>query len=193
MFNICFCYRYGIALKHFRSVFECRLCIINTNINDLFGFLLGRCGDCCLLIAQNWDKAQQYTDELKTDTNYDKEIREALQGECDNCTQEGNFCLEIFAKFYNIKKCTYLFDNVIDFNLIPRLFESKEGMLNAAANCYGRSLDLETNEKNKNNLNRRIGNVYNEITSGYIEEIASNLLFLRSKFISVDINFMLFL
>jgi hypothetical protein len=46
-------------------------------------------------------------------------------------------------------------------------------MLNAAANCYGRSLELETNEKNKNNLNRRIGNVYNEITSGYIDEIAS--------------------
>jgi len=44
-----------------------------------------------LLIAQNWDKAQQYTDELKTDENYDIEIREALQGECDNCIQEGSF------------------------------------------------------------------------------------------------------
>ncbi|KAL4111775.1 hypothetical protein QTP88_015664 [Uroleucon formosanum] len=144
------CNKYGKALKHFRSVFECRLCIINTNINDLFGFLLGRCGDCCLLIAQNWDKAQQYTDELKTDEIYDKEIREALLGECDGRIQE-------------------------DFNLIPQLFESKEDMLNAAANCYGRSLDLETNEKNKNNLNRRIGNVYNEITSGYIDEIATAL------------------
>jgi len=63
-----------------------------------------------LLIAQNWDKAQQYTDEFKTDENYDIEIREALQGECDSCTQEGSFCLEIFVnnfiKFY--KK--YLFD-----------------------------------------------------------------------------------
>jgi len=93
MLNIYFNYRYGIALKHFRSVFECHLCIVNTNINDLFGFLLGRCGDCCLLIAQNWDKAQQYTDELKTDENYDIEIREALQSECDCCTQEGSFCL----------------------------------------------------------------------------------------------------
>ena len=63
-------------------------------------------------------------------------------------------------------------------------------MLNAAANCYGRSLDLETNEKNKNNLNRRIGNVYNEITSGYIDEIASKSFFLRLKLIWVDINFM---
>lgn len=49
-------------------------------------------------------------------------------------------------------------------------------MLNKAAKCYGRSLELETNDKNRNNLNRRIGNVYNEITSGYIDEIASELL-----------------
>lgn len=63
--------------------------------------------------------------------------------------------------------------NVIDFHLIPIHLESKEDLLNAAANCYGRSLELETNDKNKNNLNRRIGNVYNEITSCYIDEIAS--------------------
>ena len=69
----------------------------------------------------------------------------------------------------------FIFVNSIDFNLIPNHFESKENMLNMAANCYGRSLELETNDKNKNNLNRRIGNVYNEITSGYIEEIASKL------------------
>lgn len=83
-------FRYGRALKHFHSVFECRLCINNTNNDNLFGFLLGRCGDCCLLIAQNWDKAQQYTDELETDETYDLEIREVLQSECVDCTQIGN-------------------------------------------------------------------------------------------------------
>lgn len=77
-------------MKHFRSVFECRLCIVNTNINDLLGFLLGRCGDCCLLIAQNWDKAQQYTNELETDEMYDLEIREMLQGKCGVYSQDGN-------------------------------------------------------------------------------------------------------
>lgn len=61
--------------------------------------------------------------------------------------------------------------------MIPSHLNSKEDMLNAAANCYGRSLELEANDKNKNNLNRRIGNVYNEITSGYIEEIAGELYF----------------
>lgn len=74
----------------------------------------------------------------------------------------------------------YLFEIAIDFYLIPSYFESKEGMLNMAANCYSRSLELETNDKNKNNLNRRIGNVYNEITSGYIDEIASKLLYCRT-------------
>lgn len=86
---MCFVHRYGSALKHFRSVFECRLRIINTNVNDLFGFLLGRCGDCSLLIAQNWMKAQLYTEEFETDEDYDLEIREALQNECDSCKQEG--------------------------------------------------------------------------------------------------------
>lgn len=82
--------RYGSALKHFRAVFECRLCIISTSVNDLFGFLLGRCGDCCLMIAQNWNKAEQYTNELKIDELYDSEIREVLQSECKACIQEGN-------------------------------------------------------------------------------------------------------
>lgn len=72
----------------------------------------------------------------------------------------------------------YLFSIIIDFNLIPSHFDSKEDMLSAAANCYGRSLELEVNDKNKNNLNRRIGNVYNEITSGYIDEISSELLYI---------------
>lgn len=53
-------------------------------------------------------------------------------------------------------------------------------MLYAAANCYGCSLELEADDKNKNNLNRRIGNVYNEITSEYTDEILSELnIFLR--------------
>lgn len=70
------------------------MCIINsTNIHDLFGFLLGRCGDCCLLIAQNWDKAQQYTNELENDEKYDLDIREALNEETEDCIQKGNFCV----------------------------------------------------------------------------------------------------
>lgn len=72
-----------------------------------------------------------------------------------------------------IKTINFFVFYVIDFDLIPNHLESKEDLLNAAANCYARSLELETNDKNKNNLNRRIGNVYNEITSGYINEISS--------------------
>lgn len=86
-------------------MFECRLCIINTNTNDLFGFLLGRCGDCCLLIAQNWDNAQQFTNELETDEKYDLEIREALKDECDYYTQEGNVTKTNFYIIYKL----YLF------------------------------------------------------------------------------------
>ncbi|XP_050543387.1 erythroid differentiation-related factor 1 isoform X2 [Daktulosphaira vitifoliae] len=141
------CEKYGYALKHFRLVFECRLCIVNTNVNELVVYLLGRCGDCCLMIAQNWNKVKQYTLELEEDEEYDKEIRNTLQDECAVSTRD-------------------------DFNLIPSIFQSKENMLDAAAKCYTRSLEMETNDKNKNNLNRRIGNVYNEITYCYINEIA---------------------
>jgi len=65
-------------------------------------------------------------------------------------------------------------------------------MLNKAANCYRRSLELETNEKHKNNLNRRIGHVYNEITSGYIDEIASKFVIHIIIFIHVLMYVMLF-
>ncbi|XP_050421584.1 erythroid differentiation-related factor 1 [Adelges cooleyi] len=144
------CGSYGSAMRHFRLVFECRMCIVNTNYNELVVYLLGRIGDCCLMIVQNWSKIIQYTQELGNDQDYDEGIRNALQSECN----------------------TYARD---DFDLIPNCFVSKENMLDAAAKCYNRSLEMETNEKNKNTLNRRIGNVYNEITYGYINEIANAL------------------
>lgn len=87
----------------------------------------------------------------------------------------------------------YLFDVFIDFNLIPTFFETKEGMLNMAENCYKRSLELETNDRNKNNLNRRIGNVYNEITSGYIEEIASKFLYCCTFLLYIDFTVYIFM
>lgn len=136
---------------------------------------MGRCGDCCLLIAQNWDKVQQYISELETGDKCDLEIRQALQDESHDCTQDGNVWVYVHVVEFCHEIVVLLKKIIIDFNLIPSHLNSKEDLLNVAANCYRRSLELETNERNINNLNRRIGNVYNEITSEYIDEIASEL------------------
>lgn len=74
-------------MKYFRSVLECHLHVINTNNNDLYAFLLERCGDCYFMIARYFDKANQYNNELKTNEIYDLEIREALRNEYVHCTQ----------------------------------------------------------------------------------------------------------
>jgi len=48
-------------------------------------------------------------------------------------------------------------------------------MLNAAEHCYLRALAVESNIENKNNLNKQLGNVYNEYIILYTEEIFGKL------------------
>ncbi|XP_026805826.1 erythroid differentiation-related factor 1-like [Rhopalosiphum maidis] len=138
--------KFGIALKCFRRSFECQLCVTNTDVNHLFGSILDLCGNCCMFILKYWDKLEQYMTELKTDEMYDFELRKALLNNSDH---------------------TYK-----DLNLIPTILNnSKESMLNAAEHCYLRALALESNIENKNNLNKQLGNVYNEYIILYTEEI----------------------
>lgn len=87
-----FFFSYGKALKHFCSVFECQM-IINKNVyNNMYGFLFARIGDCYLKVALNWNKADQFENELETEEEYDLKLRNAIDSECgcENCTLEGN-------------------------------------------------------------------------------------------------------
>lgn len=92
MFNISsnlFLYlRYGTALKYYRSFYKCFAYISNFILTDYNGFLLERSGDCCLLIAQNWNKVKQYQIELETDDECDLKIMKSLSGKFDSCKQQ---------------------------------------------------------------------------------------------------------
>lgn len=68
--------------------------VINKNNVDynICGFLFSRIGDCYLKIALNWNKADQFVNELETTEDYDCKVRNALDNECgcEHCTLEGN-------------------------------------------------------------------------------------------------------
>uniref|UniRef100_A0A2S2PJZ7 Erythroid differentiation-related factor 1 n=1 Tax=Schizaphis graminum TaxID=13262 RepID=A0A2S2PJZ7_SCHGA len=139
--------KYGKVIKHYCYSFKCWLWIFNTKFNrTIIGMLLKDAADCCFYISQNWDKVQQYRIELDTDDKCDLKIRSSLLDKFDNSKLQ-------------------------DFNLIPRNIESKEGILNAAVNCYKRSLEYEIDQNEKNILNRQLGNIYNKLSTEYIDEI----------------------
>lgn len=81
--------RYGKALKYFRSFYKCWAIIYDFILIDYNGFLLERSGDCCLLIAQNWDKVKQYKIELETDDEFDLKIMKSLSDKFDSYKKEG--------------------------------------------------------------------------------------------------------
>lgn len=90
MLNVNF-HRYGEALKHFRSVFKCRMCMVDTSVYDtMFGFSLGNSADCCLLIARHWGNVEQYTNELKSNWEYEYRVQEALLNEYNKCKLNGD-------------------------------------------------------------------------------------------------------
>lgn len=67
--------------------------------------------------------------------------------------------------------------HLIDITLIPRHLSSKTNLLKSAEMCYKRSFDLELELPNnyKTVWIKRLGNVYAEIISCYVEEISCEL------------------
>jgi len=48
-------------------------------------------------------------------------------------------------------------------DVIPDAVRSIEQMLQASCSCYTTALSLETHDQQKNNLQRRLGNIHNEL------------------------------
>ncbi|XP_026807422.1 erythroid differentiation-related factor 1-like [Rhopalosiphum maidis] len=140
------CNNYGQALKNFRRSLECQLQIVHTEEN-LFKLILECCGNCSLSIVNSWDKIKQYISEFETDEMYDFKLRETLLHNSKNCTNK-------------------------DLKAIPKkTIKSKECMLNTAKHCFLRALILETETEKKITLNKRLGIVYYQYTTFYMNEI----------------------
>lgn len=141
--------------------------IINKNYvcYNIYGFLFSRIGDCYLKIALNWNKADQFAHELRTEEDFDLNVRNALDSECSckNCILEGNyFTFGFYLKFSSHEVRIHLCYDIVEYKLIPNPCKSKEDMLKAAEYCFLHSLDLQTIEVNIDKLNQRLSQVYNE-------------------------------
>lgn len=98
-----FFFCFGIALKCFRRSFECELCVNNnTDVNHLFGSILDLCANCCMFILKNWNKLEQYMNELGNNDMYDFELRKALLNNYDH-NNKGNQITLLLIKSVEIK------------------------------------------------------------------------------------------
>lgn len=78
-----------------------------------------------------------------------------------------------------------------DLNIIPaKIIKSKESILSLAEHCYSRALLLTTDKKNI--LNKRMGFVYNEYTTFYMNEIISKLKFILKSIDKIMFYFFYF-
>ncbi|KAE9522851.1 hypothetical protein AGLY_016748 [Aphis glycines] len=137
---------FGISVNYIRRSLECKLRVSNNKVFDSFEDMLEHCGNCFSSIVSSWDKIEQYISEIESDEMFDSELREMLlHNSSEHCINK-------------------------NLNIIPaKIIKSKESILSLAEHCYSRALLLTTDKKNI--LNKRMGFVYNEYTTFYMNEI----------------------
>lgn len=137
---------YGNSLKYLGILVRCiqviRKMSPNSNLTLEENCLLGRAGDCCIMMVQNWDKCDIYNNEYTNSVAEDLQILEQLTE---------------YEQLYAIKedsmKCV-----VLDS------FDTIEEVLLKAVECYEVALSFKRNDS----ILRRLGNSYNEIGSFYL-------------------------
>jgi hypothetical protein len=63
-----------------------------------------------------------------------------------------------------------------ELDVIPDTVDSIEQMLQASCSCYQKALSLETHDQQKSNLQRRLGNIHNELGVLYMNLAAGNVI-----------------
>jgi hypothetical protein len=63
-----------------------------------------------------------------------------------------------------------------ELDVIPYTVESIEQMLQASCSCYQTALSLETHDQQKSNLQRRLGNIHNELGVLHMNLAAGNVI-----------------
>ncbi|KAF7997417.1 hypothetical protein HCN44_005988 [Aphidius gifuensis] len=141
--------KFGSSLKYILKVLKCQkiLEIFCGLKNDkLISYSLGRAGDCCLMIVQDWKNIDNHQKLFTTsDEVEDKIIIEILTIEKDDLDMNGA-------------------------ELLDRALISIEESLIVAYKCYEKALSLEPADIDKKNLLRRLGNVHNELGVLYMNQ-----------------------
>ncbi|XP_046658386.1 erythroid differentiation-related factor 1 isoform X2 [Homalodisca vitripennis] len=137
--------RHGHLLRYVRRVLLCHTHMARGcgRCHTLISAMLGRAGDSCFHIAQNWLHAEAYFSDYSQQTEVDKALDEEMA--------------------LDIPNCEYPYECI----LIPKKFESKEQMLLSACSCYQQALMLRPCDA----LRSRLGNVHNELSGIYMNKI----------------------
>ncbi|RZF42879.1 hypothetical protein LSTR_LSTR012693 [Laodelphax striatellus] len=136
------CGNYGVALRYIHCVLRYMSNFFGKN-SALTSYLLGRAGDCCLLLAKNWVDIEKHFAGYTTKSDIDVEIEEAI--------------------------CKKGSDDNEDCKLMPKVMENVGQMLVVGCQFYSRALVLAPCD----NLRRRLGNIHNEIGSYYMNQAAA--------------------
>ncbi|XP_022184914.2 erythroid differentiation-related factor 1 isoform X1 [Nilaparvata lugens] len=139
------CGNYGVALRYIHCVLRYMSNFLGKN-SALTSYLLGRAGDCCLLLAKNWSDIERHFTGYTTKSDIDVEIEEAI-----------------------CKKCSPTIDDNEECKLMPKVMDNVGQMLVVGCQFYSRALALAPCD----NLRRRLGNIHNEIGSYYMNQAAT--------------------
>ncbi|CAD6239249.1 GSCOCG00008661001-RA-CDS [Cotesia congregata] len=139
--------RFGRSLRYSLAVLRCHriLEIFCGMKNDkLISYLLGRAGDCCLMIVHDWQNIEEH--------------KRAYE-EADDV--EVRIVSELFDMDMNVEE------------LLPETLTTLEATLIVSLNCYEQALALGPLEPDKNILIRRLGNIHNELGVLYMNQATS--------------------
>lgn len=137
---------YGDSLRCIGLLTRCMLIFNKVSNIDCVreNCLIGRAGDCFLMIAQNWTEIDNYKYQLRTHLEGDLKMIEELEKD---------------EQYYNInigesnKKCVFIYDIL-----------SKEQMFLNSVACYEEALKCYES----NSIQQRLGNSLNEMGTFYL-------------------------
>ncbi|XP_032675397.1 erythroid differentiation-related factor 1 [Odontomachus brunneus] len=131
---------YGASLRYVLEVLYCQKILeifCSVRNNKSISYMLGRAGDCCFMVVQDWANVEKHRKDYETKDETEEKIIEEL---------------------YRMEDLDM---NVAE--LLPTRLESLESTLISSHKCYNKALSLEPIDMDKNNLLRRLGNIHNEL------------------------------
>lgn len=141
---------YGASLRYMLEVLYCQKILeifCGVRNDKSISYLLGRAGDCCFMIVQDWGNVEKH----RKDYDMKNEMEE-----------------KIVEEVYSMED--------LDMNgaeLLPKKLENLESTLLCSYKCYDKALSLELLDVDRKNLLRRLGNIHNELGVLYMNQAGS--------------------
>lgn len=137
---------YGSSLRNIGLLVRCKQVMNKFSCNNSLreNCLLGRAGDCCIMMVQNWDKSGMYREQYQSHMDEDLKMIEQLERD------EQLYGIQIIE---SNMKCVFIYD-----------IRTIEQMLLKGVECYEEALKACESDS----ILRRLGNSLNEIASFYL-------------------------